>query len=101
VSSPEDVDQTLILRLAELGVEFVQPPNPYCLNAIVLGTAEDPRVSIRFWRGRVAGVDVNAERGIPPEKLPAYIEALQRAYELIAALAAEPQPDTEPESPES
>lgn len=90
VDTPEEINQALILRLGDMGFEFVEPPNKYCLTAIALGSRSEPKVAVQFWMGKPAAVEISPQRGIAPERLAVYVEALQRCQRLLKALETEP-----------
>jgi hypothetical protein len=53
-------------------------------------------VTVEFWIGKPVSVQIHAERGIVPQKLKTYVDALQRAAEIVAALqngADAPEPE--------
>ena len=69
-------------KLEELGVECVQPPNPYCTTAILLGTGRAPEVVMNFWNGEPESVEFFRTK-FPLKMIPRVAGALEKAAGIV------------------
>lgn len=69
-------------KLTELGVDMVQPPNPYCATVVLMGTAQEPEVILNFWRGEPESVEFLREE-FPLKMLSRLTEALRKAGRIV------------------
>ncbi len=74
--------QKMTDRLTELGVEVVQPPNPYCATVVLMGTSQEPEVTLKFWRGEPESVEFLRDE-FPLKMLPRLTEALRKASLIV------------------
>jgi hypothetical protein len=69
-------------KLEELGIQCVQPPNPYCATAILLGTSRAPEVVMNFWNGEPESVEFLRTQ-FPLKMIPRLANALEKAAGII------------------
>jgi hypothetical protein len=69
-------------RLLELGVDVVQPPNPYCFTVVLAGTALDPEIVLNFWQGEPESVEF-LRSTFPLKMLPRVRAALDKAAGIV------------------
>ncbi|MFO8008545.1 MAG: hypothetical protein R6V05_12510 [Candidatus Brocadiia bacterium] len=69
-------------KLDSMGVDWVQPTNPYCARAVLLGTRAEPDVVLDFWRGEPESVEF-FRHDYPLKKLSRLADALQQAARIV------------------
>lgn len=69
-------------KLDSMDVDWVQPTNPYCARAVLMGTRAEPDAVLNFWRGEPESVEFFC-RSFPLKKLPRVADALQRAARIV------------------
>ena len=75
--------QKVIFKLAELNVECAQPRNPYCTTGILLGTAEEPLITLNFWKGEPSVIEFR-QSTFPVSGLKGVAEAVKKAGRVAA-----------------
>jgi hypothetical protein len=68
--------------LAEMEIEGVQPANPYCWTAILLGSPREPQVVLNFWKGEPESVEF-FNPVFPLKAVPRVEAAIRGASEII------------------
>ncbi len=69
-------------RLDELGVQYIEPRNPYCTVAVLLGTKRQPEIVLNFWIGEPESVEFRRDV-LPLKMLPRAVRALERAGQVV------------------
>ena len=69
-------------HLLDSGVAVVQPPNPYCMAAVLAGTRCEPEIIVNFWKGEPESVEFLRAK-YPLKMLARAREALAGAARII------------------
>ncbi len=74
-------------KLEEMQVDYLQPPNPYCQTVVLMGTADDPAVLLRFWRGEPEAVEL-CRPEFCLKRVPRLAAAMERAEQILEEFPA-------------